>query len=55
MSNSEKEEEVVKPTTTKWRCPECKRKFTLYLTPSEPPQCSNPEVHKNKYFKMVQL
>jgi rubrerythrin len=49
---SEQEEEI-KPSTTKWKCPECGQKLTLYITPSTPPTCANPESHPKKTVKMV--
>lgn len=46
-------EEIVKPKPSKWVCPECKQKLTMYVKPSTPPTCSNPESHPKKIVKMV--
>jgi hypothetical protein len=48
------QEETVKPTPSKWECPECKQRMTFYVMPSSPPTCANPEVHPKKSVKMEQ-
>ena len=45
-------EEIVKPKPNKWACPECKQKVTLYIKPSVPPTCANPESHPKKIVRM---
>ena len=46
-------EEIVKPKVSKWTCPECKQKLTMYVAPSVAPTCSNPEAHPKKIVRMV--
>jgi len=47
------EEKEPTPVTTKWKCPECGQKLTLYISPSAPPTCANPEKHPKKIVQMV--
>lgn len=42
-----------KPTSTKWECPECGQKLTLYVAPSVTPTCNNPEKHPKKVVQMI--
>lgn len=37
----------------RWRCPECGYSFTVFVKPSEPPTCSNPEEHSSRTIEMV--
>ena len=36
----------------RWRCPECGHSVTLYVQPSAPPTCSNPEEHAARTYEM---
>ena len=47
------DEEIVKPKPSKWKCPECGQKVTLYVEPSAPPSCANPASHPKKIVNMV--
>lgn len=31
-----------------YQCPTCGRTISLYVTPSEPPICTNPTIHKTR-------
>jgi rubrerythrin len=48
----EQEVNEPKPTATKWVCPECKQKLTLFVAPSVAPTCNNPQAHPKKIVKM---
>lgn len=47
------ESEEQKTSTTKWKCPECGQRLTLYIPPSTTPTCANPEKHAGKVVKMI--
>lgn len=47
------ETEEQKNSTTKWKCPECGQRLTLYIPPSTAPTCANPEKHPKKIVQMV--
>lgn len=49
----EKIEAPVKPKLSKWTCPECKNKLTLFVEPSAAPTCNNPEAHPKKSVTMT--
>jgi hypothetical protein len=53
VAEAEVEEKEPTPTTTKWKCPECNQKLTLYISPSVPPTCANPEKHPKKIVQMT--
>lgn len=40
------------PYSERWRCPECGHSVMLYVKPSMPPTCSNPEAHSSKTVEM---
>lgn len=48
----QEEEERQTPKMSKWACPECGNKLTLYLTPSISPTCQNPQSHPKKVVQM---
>jgi rubrerythrin len=50
---AEEAEKEQKPTATKWTCPECSNKLTLFVAPSMPPTCNNPEAHPKKVVQMT--
>jgi rubrerythrin len=37
----------------RWRCPECGYSTILYVRPSVPPTCNNPEEHSSRVVEMV--
>lgn len=37
----------------RWRCPECGYSVTVFVKPSQPPTCSNPEAHSSRAIEMV--
>lgn len=49
MADSEEQ----KPKNSKWKCPDCGQTLTLYIEPSAPPTCANPEKHPKKTVQML--
>lgn len=47
-------ESTPKSTNSKWKCPECGQKLTLFVKPSVPPTCSNKDAHAKKTVAMEQ-